>query len=73
MSRALKCDICGTYFDYNTKYIGIMITRYNHYDAEIVRDDAPILKATDTCPDCYNAIMNTINERRKIHHMEDEA
>lgn len=73
MSRALKCDICGTYFDYNSKYIGITITRYNHYEAEILSDDAPILKTTDMCPDCYNAIMKTIDDRRKVHHTEKEA
>ena len=72
MSRALKCDICGTYFDYDTKYIGIRITRHNCYDAEIVRDDTPILKATDACPDCYNAIMNTINDLRKTRHTEEK-
>ena len=73
MSRALKCDICGTYFDHNNKYIGITIERYNRYDTEMVRKEKTVLEPTDMCPDCYNAIMETIDERRKVHHTEDEA
>ena len=73
MSRALKCDICGTYFDYNNKYTGITINRYNRYDAEMVRKEKRVLEPTDMCPNCYNAIMDIIDERRKVHHTEDEA
>ena len=73
MSRALKCDICGAYFDYNTKYIGIFINCYNRYDTEVVRKEKPLLEPTDMCPDCYNAIMNIINDRRKVRHTEEES
>ena len=64
MSRALKCDICGAYFDYDSKYIGIFINRYNRYDTEAVRNEKPLLEPADICPDCYNAIMKTIDDRR---------
>lgn len=73
MSRALKCDICGAYFDYDRKYIGITIDRYNRYDTEMVRKEKTILEPSDMCPDCYNAIMGTIDDRRKVHYTEDEA
>lgn len=64
MGRALKCDICGAYFDYDSKYIGIAINRYNRYDVEMVRKEETLLESTDMCPDCYNAIMKTIDDRR---------
>ncbi len=73
MSRALKCDICGAYFDYNSKYIGIFINRYNRYDTRVEIKEEPLLEFTDMCPDCYNAIMETIDDRRKVHHTENEA
>lgn len=74
MSRALKCDICGTYFDYDSKYIGISINRYSRYDLEMTRKEKEkmLLGLTDMCPDCYNAIMNTINDRREKRHMEED-
>lgn len=64
MSRALKCDICGAYFDYDSKYIGISINSYSRYDPEMVRKEKTLLELTDMCPDCYNAIMKTIDDRR---------
>ena len=64
MSLALKCDICGTYFDYDSKYIGIAINCYNRYNVEMVRKEETLLESTDMCPDCYNAIMKTIDDRR---------
>lgn len=73
MSLALKCDICGTYFDYDSKYTGISINRYSRYDPEIVRKEKTLLERTDMCPDCYNAIMKTIDDRRKVCHTEEES
>ena len=64
MGLALKCDICGTYFDYDSNYIGIVIKRYNRYDTEMVRKEETLLESVDMCPDCYNAIMKTIDDRR---------
>ncbi len=77
MGLALKCDICGTYFDYDSKYIGIAINRYNRYDynrydTEMVRKEKTLLELTDMCPDCYNAIMKTIDDRRKVRHTEED-
>lgn len=65
MSRALKCDICGSYFDYDSKYVGISINCYSRYDPEMVRKEKTVLGLTDMCPDCYNAIMKAIDERKK--------
>ena len=71
MSRALKCDICEAYFDYDSKYIGISINRYSRYDPEMVRKEKTLLELTDMCPDCYNAIMKTIDDRRKTPYTEE--
>ena len=68
MSKALKCDICKKYFDYNKKYTGIMIRRY-----EAERGEEPILSPSDICPDCYNAIMGVIDSRSKtVNSCEDD-
>ena len=67
--KALKCDICGGYFD-GIKKIWTMTENerpnrlYMYYQANSgqTMDDVEI----DICPDCYNAIKKAMDDRRKI-------
>lgn len=57
---ALKCDVCGGYFDYpNTSSEVTGFAYLNNHDA-LVGD------SIDICPECYKAIETTLNNRRKI-------
>ena len=41
----------------------------------MVRKEETLLESTDMCPDCYNAIMKTIDDRRlraKVNISEEE-
>ena len=79
MSKALKCDICGSLFRF-----------YDHIPLSLKDKMAPkpnYMRLTyidcgggwytneeyDICPDCYNAIVKTIDARRKtINPMDDD-
>lgn len=67
--KALKCDVCGGYFDsictraeITETSIPNKINIYFHTESEgiMVRDNL------DICQDCYKAIETTLNNRRKI-------
>lgn len=68
MSKALKCDICGSFFNglccinvanKNTTPNDILVyLRAENGNTKTVFD-------YDICPDCYAAIMKTIDARRK--------
>lgn len=74
--KALKCDICGGYFDSvssrrlitkkmrpNRVELGVMCDNGNYDDTYVF----------DICPDCYAAIKKTIDARRKtVDPMEDD-
>jgi hypothetical protein len=68
--KALKCDVCGGYFDsictraeITETSIPNKINIYFHTESEriMVRDNL------DICPDCYKAIKKALDDRRKIH------
>lgn len=55
--RALKCDICGRYYDYNPTEI----TRI----AFCPPAGSPVSKK-DLCPECLAAVATTLEDRKKI-------
>lgn len=68
--KALKCDICGSYFDSidtirdmpeNKKPNKLMI----YYEAESSKKKFDL--DVDICPDCYKAIKKALDDRKKIH------
>lgn len=67
MSYAYKCDACGKLYDvHNIK--GAFAVKGTH--AIILRDRSLSgaiynTKSYDLCPDCHNAIMKVIDERKK--------
>lgn len=69
--RALKCDLCGNYFDYDKDHTGILIKRRGN--GEPFTSDLVILSPSDICPDCYNAIMKTIDERKQKKECHGES
>lgn len=69
MAKALKCDICGSFFDSiarvsiinkNTKPNKLSI--YYRADNGNAQDECDI----DICPECYLAIKKTLDERKKL-------
>lgn len=68
MSKALKCDICGSFYD-GIPSLGSMkkttrpnrLSIYYRSDNGNTTDDCFL----DICPDCYAAIKKTIDARRK--------
>lgn len=74
--KALKCDICGSFFNSLTCLSVIKKTTspnklYMYYHANNGnKQDNCFL---DICPDCYAAIKKTIDARRKtVDPMEDD-
>lgn len=67
MSYAYKCNACGKLYDmHNIK--GAIAAKGTH--AIILKDISLSgnnynIKSYDLCPDCYNAIMKVIDERKK--------
>lgn len=53
MAKALKCDRCGGFFDY-IKYF----RKYQIHDM----DEQNFNKTIDLCPDCYNKLVNFLDE-----------
>ena len=53
MAKALKCDRCGGFFDY-IKYL----RKYQIHDM----DERNFNKTIDLCPDCYNKLLNFLDE-----------
>lgn len=68
MSKALKCDICGSFFN---ALSCINIVNKNTIPNDIcvyLRAENGNTKTVfdyDICPDCYNAIKKAIDDRRK--------
>lgn len=56
----LKCDICGNAFDFGEKTPShVQFVRVKSTGASYKTDNY------DICPDCYNAIMKTIDDRKE--------
>lgn len=53
MAKALKCDRCGGFFDY-IKHL----RKYQIHDM----DERNFNKTIDLCPDCYNKLLNFLDE-----------
>ena len=67
--KALKCDVCGGYFDsiltlaeITDAAIPNRINIYFHAESERIK----VRDNLDICPDCYNAIKKALDDRRKI-------
>lgn len=67
--KALKCDVCGGYFDGIKTISGMPENKKPnklqiYYEAHSgqMKDDVEV----DICPDCYEAIKTTLNNRRSI-------
>lgn len=74
--KALKCDICGGYFDsVSTRRSISKHTKPNYVRLDVMCDNCNYVTASafDICPDCYAAIKKTIDARRKtVDPMEDD-
>lgn len=57
----LKCDICGNAFDFDEK-----TTNHVRFIRVISTGDYYNIGDNDICPDCYNAIKKTMDDRKKI-------
>lgn len=53
--KALKCDICGEFFDYNK-----MESTKLYY----ANNDGAINKEFDVCPKCWAAMVKAFDDRR---------
>ncbi len=76
MSKALKCDICGGFFN-SLSCISVINKNTIPNDMMIYyrasNGNTITLFDYDICPDCYNAIVKTIDARRKtINPMDDD-
>ena len=69
MSKALKCDICGSFFN--------SLTCINIVNKKTIPNDILVYHRAengntitvfdyDICPECYLAIKKTIDDRKKI-------
>ena len=55
--RALKCDNCGGYYDYNVR----ATTKIGWY-----RLDGGVVRDQDICPECLAAVDKALDDRKKI-------
>lgn len=56
--KALKCDVCGSFYDYNKREItGFAFLNVGR---------SAIGDCSDICPECYKAIKKALDDRRKI-------
>lgn len=69
MSKALKCDICGSFFNGLT-CINIVnkTTLPNHICVyhRAQNDKTQTVFDYDICPECYQAIKKTMDDRKKL-------
>ena len=61
MAQAKKCDICGALFDYDQKDNAENAVAFGHSLAD---GSIGYRRWFDTCPDCVNAVKETINKRK---------
>jgi hypothetical protein len=67
MSIVLKCDVCGSTYDYGTeKPENITFFAYDD-DGNSRR-----LSSYDICPDCYKAIAKTLDGRKAIANRTED-
>ena len=68
MSKALKCDICGSFFN-GLSCINIVNKNTTPNDILVYlraeNGNTITVFDYDMCPDCYNAIKKAIDDRRK--------
>ena len=73
MSKALKCDICGSFFN--------GLTCIDMVDKTTIPNDIMVYHRTqngntqavfdyDICPECYLAIKKAIDDRKKVGGLE---
>lgn len=55
--RALKCDNCGGYYNYDI----LSITKI-----AFCRDDGAVVREKDLCPECLAAVATALEDRAKI-------
>lgn len=75
MSSAMKCDVCGKYYD---KYRGIdifpevgkanLVTLYDEQN----RVDSIERKSYDLCPECMKRLLNFLNNSIEPEHNNEE-
>lgn len=53
MAKALKCDRCGSFYDYIK-----CLRKYQIHDM----DEKNFNKTVDLCPDCYHKLLNFLDE-----------
>ena len=66
--KAIKCDICKNYFDgvSTSEFVkGYRIGNHIEVNTVSMRGHRYILLDEDICPECYAAIMEVIDSRRK--------
>lgn len=55
--KALKCDICGSFYDYDYDGHGITGFAFLNVDYSVIND---------ICPDCLAAIKKVVDDRKKV-------
>ena len=67
MSKAFKCDACDKYFDFNNEEADEIIIRHGK-PTRLKGLNTPQFtfeeKRFECCPECIDAIKNTMNERK---------
>lgn len=64
MAAAMRCDICGGYFEYAERDANNFAFR--HVRHEGIKTTARINEQYDICPECREVIAKTIGERLSI-------
>lgn len=60
--KALKCDICGSFYDYDLSEItGFAFLNVDH---SVIGD------CNDICPGCLAAIMKAVDDRKKARRLK---
>lgn len=67
--KALKCDVCGGYFDGIETIKGMpenkkpnRLQMFYHAHSGQMKDDVDV----DICPECYKAIKKAMDDRKKL-------
>lgn len=66
MARALKCDICGGFFEYDPDIPNTI--EYYHRN---INGGYSGSKKVDCCPVCFGGIVKVIYERSKLKEEKD--
>ena len=74
MSRALKCDICGCFYEPYNQYSSANGPNSIRYFREDDNGDRYIHGGyMDCCPECMDAIVEFVNSRKPVKEREKDG